>query len=86
MSGKQSGYLSYLLRLWQDNDDDMTCPEGSGLHPRKGKTIWRASLESARTGRRRSFASPDDLFAFLLEQTRPVSGGDTAEEQKRRGV
>jgi hypothetical protein len=86
MSGEPSGYLSYLVRLWQDNDDDMPCPEDRALHPRKGKTAWRASVESARTGRRRSFASLDDLCAFLMEQTRLVSGGDTDEEQKRRGV
>ena len=80
MSGEKSGYLSYLMRLWQDNDDDRQCPESRVLHVRKGRMVWRASLESARTGRRRSFASLDDLFAFLMEQTRLVSGGDADEE------
>jgi hypothetical protein len=33
---------------------------------------WRASLESPQTGERRSFASLDDLMAFLArEETEP---------------
>ena len=84
MSGKPSAYLSYLVRLWQDNDDDLPCPEGRGLNPNKGTVVWRASLESAGTGERQSFASLDDLFAFLLEQTRQVSGGEPDREQKSR--
>ena len=85
MSGEKSDYLSYLMRLWQDNDDDMQCPEGRALHVRKGRMVWRASLESARTGRRRSFASLDDLLAFLRQQTgvMPVAeDSDRAEECK----
>jgi hypothetical protein len=33
------------------------------------KAIWRASLESTRTGERKGFASLDELFDFLREQT-----------------
>ena len=51
---KQRGYLSYLLRLWETSDGE--------------KEVWRASLESPGTGERRSFASLEDLVAFL--QTR----------------
>ncbi len=47
------GYRSYLLRLWCAET-----PEGS----------WRASLEDLRTGERLGFASPELLFAYLLEQ------------------
>jgi hypothetical protein len=54
-------YLSYLLRLWQVNGDEATCDEG--------EVVWRASLESPHTGERESFASLDDLFDFLREQT-----------------
>jgi hypothetical protein len=31
--------------------------------------MWRASLESAHSGQRTGFASLDDLFDFLLQQT-----------------
>jgi len=55
-------YLSYLLRLWRGGDDGG--PQGAGEKP-----VWRASLESARTGERRSFATLDDLFDFLRGQT-----------------
>ena len=64
--GNQGGrYLSYLLRLWQ---------ESSGTAPRNGSTTqWRASLEWPQSGDRRSFASLEDLFAFLKEETRAGS-------------
>lgn len=47
--------LSYLLRLWQAEQD--------------GAWVWRASLENAHTGERRGFASLIALFAFLKEET-----------------
>jgi hypothetical protein len=49
-------YLSYLLRLWRVDGED-------------AEPVWRASLESARTGERMVFARLDDLFDFLREQT-----------------
>jgi hypothetical protein len=57
-------YLAYQLRLWR------MC---SG-----GRTTWRVSLKSARTREGRGFASMDDLFAFLRQQTGVSSdpGGD----------
>jgi len=48
-------YLSYLLRLWQEELD--------------GQRVWRASLESVHDGRRLGFASVQRLTAFLTEQT-----------------
>ncbi len=51
MSGLNTGYVSYLLRMWQAGGDD----EGT----------WRASLESAQTGERETFANLEALFAFL---------------------
>lgn len=54
-------YLSYLLRLWQVSDA-------------RGTVVWRASLESVRTGELRVFASLDDLSDFLREQTGVLSG------------
>jgi hypothetical protein len=55
---EQRRYESYLLRLWQTD--------------RGGTLIWRASLESARTGERRGFASLADLFAFLEQETASI--------------
>jgi len=54
MSRKQADYLSYLLRLWRDNDAQ--------------EASWRASLQSSLTGTRHSFASLNDLFKFLQQQ------------------
>jgi hypothetical protein len=48
-------YLSYLLRLWQTND--------------QGQPVWRASLESPGSRERLGFASLDELFKFLETQT-----------------
>jgi hypothetical protein len=60
MDKKQPDYLSYLLRLWREENHRA---------PGADKTIWRASLESAHTGEKRTFASLSDLFDFLREQT-----------------
>ena len=58
----QPGYLAYQLRLWQARDG--------------GAIVWRASLKSAQTCERKSFASLDALFDFLLHQTGASSGSD----------
>jgi len=55
-------YLSYLLRLWRVG---------------KENAVWRASLESPHTGERIGFASLDELFAFLRQQT-----NDNTEEER----
>jgi hypothetical protein len=57
---QQKRYLSYLLRLWQENGGD---PPG-GDQPQ-----WRASLEWPRSDKRQGFASLEDLFAFLERET-----------------
>jgi hypothetical protein len=54
-------YLSYLLRLW--------LVENHGEAPGAERATWRASLESAHTGEKRTFASLDELFEFLRKQT-----------------
>lgn len=59
MSKEQSGYISYLLRVWRAQGE--------------GETVWRASLESPHTGERKGFASLNKLFAFLRQQTGVVS-------------
>lgn len=55
MAKEQPDYASYLLRLWRTSGEE--------------KTVWRASLESPHTGERLGFASLDDLFDFLRQQT-----------------
>lgn len=55
--GEQSRYRAYLLRLWKADGAD-------------GRSIWRASLEDARTRQRRGFADLSRLLAFLEEQTK----------------
>jgi hypothetical protein len=54
MSEEPNDYYAYLLRLWRTE--------------RQGQTQWRASLESPHTGERQSFASLEQLFAFLSER------------------
>jgi hypothetical protein len=58
MSGERRLYISYLLRLWQTW--------------RGGALVWHASLESPTTGERQGFASLDDLFAYLEQETAPL--------------
>ena len=53
MSEERRRYVSYLLRLWQTQQE--------------GALIWRASLESSATGERQGFASLAELCAFLTE-------------------
>ncbi len=53
-------YHAYLLRLWCADESEMKC--------------WRASIEDTRTGERIGFASLEELFAFLMEQSELDSG------------
>lgn len=72
MSEPRRRYMAYLLRLWQ-----VRCEE---------RWAWRASLESARSGERLGFASPDQLFDFLrgrMEEDE-VMGDEIADCGKRR--
>lgn len=52
-------YLSYLLRLWETADGE--------------QRFWRASLERPGTGERRSFATLETLFAYLMQETQSES-------------
>lgn len=67
----QPDYLSYLLRLWWEGGEG-EAPDGKGR-------AWRASLESPHTGERKGFASLEDVFEFLREQTSAVSEASNAE-------
>ena len=67
MSNEQPDYLSYLLRLWREQD----AGEKNNAEP----AVWHASLESSLTGRRQGFHSLDELFAFLRQETGLVVDG-----------
>ena len=54
MATERKGYLAYLVRLWQVDQ--------------QGGTIWRAHLEDAHTGESRGFISLEELFDFLRQQ------------------
>ena len=62
MSKEQPDYLSYLLRLWRENDD-------GNAHRDEKAVLWRASLENSLTGKRQGFDSLDKLFTFLRQET-----------------
>jgi hypothetical protein len=51
---KPPSYRTYLIRCWEERSRDT-------MHP----TVWRFSLEDPHTGRRRGFASLEDMLAFL---------------------
>ena len=51
---KPPRYRSYLLTFWEERSRDPDAP-----------AVWRFSLEEARTGQRRGFASLEALVAFL---------------------
>jgi hypothetical protein len=69
MIKERPGYVSFLLRLWRENDEVQN--DHSATQP-----IWRATLESSRTGELWGFASLRELFAFLRRQTGVVEEGD----------
>ena len=65
MSNPRTTSLSYLLRLW---------PTGA-----TGQQVWRASLQYVQTGERLGFATLEQLFVFLMQQTEPDGEASDAE-------
>jgi hypothetical protein len=64
MSDTGEPYLSYLLRLWVVQNQEVS--------------VWRCSVEDVQTGERHGFASLESLCEFLREATgRPL---DTTQE------
>jgi len=59
MPDEESGYLAYMLRIWETKDRDAS--------------VWRTSLENPHTGARLSFATLEDLFAFLTKKVKENS-------------
>ena len=54
MLDQPPSYRTYLIRCWEERSRDLTLP-----------AVWRFSLEDPHTGRRRGFASLEDMVAFL---------------------
>ena len=54
MLAKEADYVSFLLRLWQSEED--------------GQPVWRASLESVQTGGKRHFSTVSKLVGYLEEE------------------
>jgi len=74
VSGKEAGYQSYLLRLWQDHCGTPLGARGEApVGHMDDKAVWRASLESSLTGEKQRFSNLDSLFTFLRRQTSVVS-------------
>ena len=78
---QQRGYLSYLLRLWQES--------GESRDPLGEAPVWRASLESPQSDECQGFASLNELVAFLQQQTSgalPVEGMESDEGKPKRSA
>lgn len=72
MSEQERRYISYLLRLWQIEI--------------QGQSVWQASLEDSRTGKRQGFVSVDALLTFLrqaLDEERPAIDGEPCPREDR---
>ena len=67
MSNQRTPSFSYLLRLWPTHA--------------AGQQVWRASLESAQTGERLGFATLEQLFVFLMQQTEQDGQGPDTRSQ-----
>lgn len=65
-AGGQRRYRSYVLRLWEVDDD--------------GQAVWRASLQDSQSGERLGFADLAALALFLAEQTGSASASHHASE------
>ena len=66
MSEESATYLSYLLRIWREEQN--------------GEHIWRASLESAQTQECLSFGQIEELFGFLRDRTGSSIASERKEE------
>lgn len=71
MANKHDDYASYLLRLWQAEDD--------------GQIVWRASLEDTRKADRRNFPNLAALMAFLQAKFGPTTRSEATHEAGRDG-
>jgi hypothetical protein len=75
---QQRQYLSYLLRLWQASAGSSDPHGGTPRDP----PLWRASLERPQSGVRLGFASLQELFVFLENETGSTPSGSQDQAQE----
>jgi hypothetical protein len=78
MDEGQPDYLSYLLRLWRVHEQGPL----DGDQVKTSASDWRASLQRPGSGERLSFATLDELFAYLRRQTGTRAGTEHADPRK----
>jgi hypothetical protein len=64
-------FISYMLRLWLENDQT----HGQLV---RHQSVWRASLEDPHTQEMQVFADLEALFDFLLSETKRLAAGEEA--------
>ena len=64
-------YISYMLRLWLENDGDLE-------HAIRGQAEWRVSLEDPRTQEMQVFVDLEALFDFLSKEIKRRAPTDPA--------
>jgi hypothetical protein len=62
-------YFSYLLRMWRVLRDD--------------EFVWMASLDDPHTGKRRSFSSLEEMYAFLSQHIHEANRLDQSQTGKQ---
>lgn len=62
---KPTGYMAYLVRLWQEKHD--------------GQQIWRASVEQPGQTNKHAFQSFEALVDFLAHSMQQAEKGDIGE-------
>ncbi|MCO6450199.1 MAG: hypothetical protein J5I90_05365 [Caldilineales bacterium] len=62
MTQNHNRYMSFLLRLWLENDQ-------ASQQPGQCRGLWRVSLEDPHTQDMRVFEKLADLFEFLSQET-----------------
>jgi hypothetical protein len=75
MDHERVPYMSYLLRLWLEDDCE---------HEHGGRMMceWRASLQDPHTQEMQVFADLEALFDFLLAETARRTSGEDARQQE----
>lgn len=67
MADRDLGYVAFVLRMWEER--------GASAE----RAVWRFSLEDARTGERRGFASVEGLVTFLGAKMEPVGSAHSGD-------
>jgi len=75
MDRERVPYMSFLLRLWLEDDCDHK--HVTGAHGE-----WRASLQDPHTQELQVFANLETFFDFLLKETERQTKGDDACQQE----